>query len=416
MDEINLQPNFSSAFEEAAALLKLEEDVWHRLMTPDKVHEAELSIVRDTGETLIVPAWRSQHNNARGAYKGGIRFHPSVDKAEVVTLSGLMTLKTALADIPLGGSKGGVQVDSKNLSAAELEKLSRAYIQAFHAVLGPWQDVPAPDVNTNEQIMAWMMDEYAHITGHTVPGVVTGKPVELFGSKGRGIATALGGKYVLQEMIQHLNITKSHLTVAIQGAGNAGGGLAQLLVGDPHLRVVAISDSRNAVYNPSGLNIVEVMQKKQRTGSLEDIEYAQVLTNSELLSLDVDVLVLAAFENQIDDTNAGQVQAKIILELANHPVTSRADKILDANNVVVVPDILANAGGVIISYFELAQNLANYYWSEELVFERLYQSMVSATHTVLHHATQHKTTLRVGAHIVALTRLTRAISLRGMIH
>lgn len=416
MDGNKQLPSFGSAFKEAVDILNIDDKLKQAIIAPNEIHRAELELLLDNGNILKVPAWRSQHNNARGAYKGGIRFHASVNEAEIVTLSGLMTLKTALADIPLGGGKGGVQIDSKKLSKGELEKLSRAYIQAFHKVLGPWQDIPAPDVNTNEQVMAWMVDEYARIKGYTVPGVVTGKPVDLFGSKGRSIATALGGKYVLQEIIKHLNITKAHLTVAIQGAGNVGAGFAHLLVADSKFKVVAISDSRNAVYNPSGLNIPEVLRCKQRVGHLEDIEYAQVLTNSELLSLDVDVLVLAAFENQIHDKNAENVKAKIILELANHPVRSHADAVLDANNVLVIPDILANAGGVIISYFELVQNLSLEFWSEEKIFSKLHGYIVNATHEVLKQATEHEVSLRVGSYLVALKRLTRAMKLRGMIH
>jgi glutamate dehydrogenase/leucine dehydrogenase len=416
MEKEKVLPDVSSAFKRAVEILNVDEATQQVLLTPNVVHRAELELTLDNGETLKVPAWRSQHNNARGAYKGGIRFHANVDEAEVITLSSLMTLKTALADLPLGGAKGGVQIDSKKLSLAELERMSRAYIRAFHKVLGPWQDVAAPDVNTTEQVMAWMMDEYAQIVGHTVPGVVTGKPLELFGSKGRNIATALGGKYVLEEMIKHLNITKAHLSVAIQGAGNAGGGFASLLEDDDRFKVVAISDSQSAVYNPSGLKISEVINHKQSHGNLEDVEYAQVLTNDEMLGLDVDILVLAAFENQITDKNVKNVKAKIILELANHPITSWADAILEANNVLVIPDILANAGGVIISYFELVQNLSLEFWSKEVAVQKLSQYMTDATHEVLKEAAEHNVPNRVGAYIVAINRLIKAMKLRGMIH
>ncbi|MDD5605968.1 MAG: Glu/Leu/Phe/Val dehydrogenase [Patescibacteria group bacterium] len=416
MNEVTQLPSFASAFKEAITILGVSHRIQEAILKPNAIHQATLGIELDNGETITCPAWRVQHNNARGAYKGGVRFHPAVDEAEVTTLAGLMTLKTALADIPLGGAKGGVRINSKNLSPTELERLARAYLRAFHSVLGPWQDVAAPDVNTSDQIMAWMMDEYSQIVGHTVPGIVTGKPVELFGSRGRNIATALGGKYVLEEIIKHLNITKTHLTVAIQGAGNAGAGFAQLLAQDPRFRVVALSDSRNAIFNPSGLNISEVLRRKQSQGTLEDIEYVQVLTNSELLSLDVDVLVLAAMENQITDQNAHHVQAKIILELANHPITSQADVTLDARNILVVPDILANAGGVIISYFELIQNLSHDYWSEAHVVEKLRSYITNSTHAVLSQATDNKVSLRVGAYLVAIKRLVNAMRLRGMIH
>lgn len=406
---------FSSAFKMAADVLKLDTQIVDILQRADHVHQADLTIRCDNGTMLTVPAWRVQHSNVRGPYKGGIRFHGDVSLEEVSTLAGLMTLKTALVDIPLGGGKGGVKIDGRSLSPAEHEQVARKYMQAFYNVIGPDRDIPAPDVNTDSQTMAWMMDEMSQIAGYNVPAGVTGKPLELFGSQGREQSTALGGKIVLDKLVVHLNLKKTPLTVAIQGVGNVGGGLARMLHDDLKYRVVAVSDSHSAVYNPAGVDVKDVLNHKAHSGRVENAEYTQLLTNLELLELPVDILVLAALENQINDSNASRVQAKLVLELANHPVTGRADTILTDKHITVIPDVLANAGGVIVSYFEWVQNRQGQQWPEEKVLSRLHRFMDRALESVLRAATAYDTSLRVGSYIVALTRLAQAIRLRGMV-
>jgi len=404
-----------AALAQAAELSQLPASVLDRLMYPDHIHTHKLSIMRDDGTTLTVTAWRVQHNNWRGPYKGGIRFHPKVNLDEVNTLSALMTFKTAVINIPLGGGKGGVRVDAKSLSPTEHERLARAYVRAFADIIGPEQDIPAPDINTNNNTMGWMMDEYSRIVGHDAPGVVTGKPVELFGSRGRHLATSLGGKAALDELVKKLNLVKVPLIVAIQGMGNVGGGLAELLAQDVKYKVVAISDSQSGIYHQTGLDIKSVFDHKAATGGVENAEYAHNLTNGELLELPVDILVLGAIENQITGANAERVQAKVILELANCPVTNEADSILNRRNIIVVPDILANAGGVAVSYFEWVQNQQNWYWTEIEVNHRLTELMRQAVDEVWQTTAERQTNLRVGAYICALSRLASAAKWRAVV-
>lgn len=407
--------SFPAALSRAATLVNLGPSLMNRLMHPTQLHSKDLTIIRDDGSSLTLPAWRSQHNNWRGPYKGGIRFHPSVTQAEVITLSGLMTFKTAVIDIPLGGGKGGVQVDAKSLSQTEHERLARAYASAFAHVIGPNLDIPAPDVNTTSDTMGWMMDEYSKVVGYHAPGVVTGKPIELFGSLGRNLATSYGGKVALDAIVAKMSLIKTPLTVAIQGMGNVGGGLAQLLANDGKYRIVAISDSQSAVYSGGGLDVERIFQHKAATGNVENADYAQNLTNAELLELPVDVLVLGAIENQITIANADQIQAKIILELANHPIDSVADDILEQRGLCVVPDILANAGGVAVSYFEWVQNQQNWYWTEAEVNHRLTEMMVRSFNQVWHTSQSHQVSLRVAAYIVALERLVSAAKWRAVV-
>jgi len=418
MKEVNPIPKvvLSSAVITAVDILGFDQELIEKLNCPDHLYEDELKIKLDNGDNLKILAWRAQYNNARGPYKGGIRFHKDVSAEEVVVLSALMTFKTALVNIPMGGSKGGAKINGKSLSNTEHEQVARAYLRSFYKVLGSKTDIPAPDISTNAQTMAWMMDEYSQIVGYTEPGVVTGKPEHLFGSKGRDSATSLGGKLVLNKLVAHLNIKKTPLTVAIQGAGNVGRWLAQLLDNDSRYKVVAISDSNGSIYNGKGLNVNDVFKHKRETGTVEYFEYAQTLTCREMLELPVDVLVLAAIENQINDKNADSIQAKIILELANHPVTSRADAILEEKHIMVIPDILANAGGVVVSYFEWVQNNSGFYWSEHEVTSKLEQTMNQTVDWVLQSATKYDVNLRVGSYIVALRRLKEAMNLRGVIH
>ncbi|MFH0905611.1 MAG: Glu/Leu/Phe/Val dehydrogenase [bacterium] len=417
MRELTPTPAFElpTAVVAAAKLLGLPESVLERLSRPEHVYASDLSITKDNGSLLTCPAWRSQHSSARGPHKGGIRFHEAVNVEELVQLSGLMTFKTAVVDIPLGGGKGGAQVNPKLLSKDEHERLSRAYIREFASVIGPQRDIPAPDLNTNSQTMAWMMDEYACIIGRLEPGVVTGKPTAVLGSAGRELATSRGGKFVIDQLVRHLSLKKVPLTIAIQGIGNVGGSLAKLLADDSRYKLVAISDTQGAVYNQTGLRITSILEHKAATGMVENSEYTQAITNSELLSLSVDILVLAAMEDQITAQNAADIQAKVILELANHPITSEADLALADRGITVAPDILANAGGVVVSYFEWAQNRQGYYWDEAEVNSRLEKIMTKAFVEVLVAAEQYQTSLRTAAYVVALRRLGDAMRLRGML-
>ena len=406
-------PAHQAALKEAAVRLNLSEADLVKLSLPENIIAVELPLELDSGQTINLSAFRVQHNSARGPYKGGIRFHLGVDVEEAQILASLMTWKCAVAGIPFGGSKGGVQVDPKKLSKPELERLSRGYIRAMFSKIGSNLDVPAPDVNTDSQTMAWMVDEYARLAGAWVPGCITGKPVELGGSNGRDMATSLGGKIVLDEMLVNLEIAQPPYRVAIQGMGNVGGGLAKLLAKDANYQVVGLSDSQTAVYSPTGLDVAAVMKFKQQTGSLNNFPNVQIISNAELLELDVDILVPAALDNQITGANADKIKAKLVLEMANNPVSKAGDAILSNRGVTVVPDILANAGGVTVSYFEWAQNRSGYYWEEAEVDEKLRITMLRATREVLDIAKAQSVTLRVAAFILALNRVYKAIQLRG---
>ncbi len=375
------------------------------LETPNHIHKAELKV---NGKKY--PAYRVQFNNARGPYKGGIRFHPEVSEDEVKSLAFWMTLKTAVADIPLGGGKGGVTVDPKNLSEKELQELSRVYVRAFANHLGSTIDIPAPDVYTNGQIMAWMLDEYEKQKGFHDPGMITGKPLELGGSLVRDIATALGGVYVLEEAIKKLKL-KGKL-VAIQGFGNAGMNAAKLL-SERGFTIIAVSDSKGGIYNQQGLNVDEVVKIKEKTGSVQNYSSGKKISNEELLRLDCDILVPSALSDVITEKNAATVKAKVVLELANGPTTPEADKILHRNKVLVLPDILANAGGVTVSYFEWVQNKYNYYWKEEEVRDRLREKMVAAFAKLWISFEGKQYDFRTATYIHALKKVLAAERLRG---
>ncbi|PIN73703.1 glutamate dehydrogenase [Candidatus Woesearchaeota archaeon CG10_big_fil_rev_8_21_14_0_10_45_16] len=340
------------------------------LETPQKILQAELEV---SGKRY--PAFRVQFNNARGPFKGGIRFHPEVDLDEVQSLAFWMTLKTAVADIPLGGGKGGVRVNPKELSKAELEELSRKYVRAFYQDLGPEKDVPAPDVYTTPEIMGWMLDEFEKLTGTKAPGFITGKPLELGGSKVRDIATALGGVYVLEEAAAKLKLEGKR--AAIQGFGNAGMNMAKLLR-EAGYTIIAVSDSKGGAYDAEGLDVDKVIQFKEQQGTIKGFPEGKDISNEELLELDVDILVPAALSGVITENNATKVKAKIVLELANGPTTPEADEILHQNNILVLPDVLANAGGVTVSYFEWYQNQHQQVWDEETVKTKLREKMVAA--------------------------------------
>ncbi len=375
------------------------------LETPNHIHKAELKV---NGKKY--PAYRVQFNNARGPYKGGIRFHPEVSEDEVKSLAFWMTLKTAVADIPLGGGKGGVTVDPKNLSQKELQELSRAYVRAFVNHFGSTIDIPAPDVYTNGQIMAWMLDEYEKQKGFHDPGMITGKPLELGGSLVRDIATALGGVYILEEAIKKLKLKGKR--VVIQGFGNAGMNAAKLLA-QRGFTIIAVSDSKGGIYNQQGLNVDELVGVKEKTGSVQNYSSGKKISNEELLSLDCDILVPSALSDVIKEKNAAAVKAKVVLELANGPTTSEADKILHQNKVLVLPDILANAGGVTVSYFEWVQNKYNYYWKEEKVRDCLKEKMVMAFSKLWSSFEGKHYDFRTATYIHALKKVLAAERLRG---
>lgn len=408
---MNAYDNAMRQLEKASQLMNLEPDILSILSVPEKIVTANLPITMDDGTLKIFEAYRVQYNNARGPYKGGIRFHPEVNLDEIKALAFWMAIKCAVVDIPMGGGKGGIIVDSKSLSQAELEKLSRAWAGAFRDIIGPDKDIPAPDVYTTPQIMAWIADEYSRLVGRQTWGVVTGKPLEFGGSKGRDTATATGGFYVLSQAIKNIGLQPQKTRVAIQGFGNAGGVMA-LLLDEAGYKVVALADSKAVIYNHGGLNIKEVTEYKIKKGTLAGFPHGQELPAEEIFSLDVDILIPAALENQITKENANNIKAKIVLELANGPTTPEADEILYKNNKVVVPDVLANAGGVTVSYFEWLQNKANNYWSEAEVAKELEEKMMTAWQSVRATADKYKVDLRTAAFVLAISRIAAAIRLR----
>jgi glutamate dehydrogenase (NAD(P)+) len=399
----------------AAEILQLEPDVHELLRWPVRELHVTLPVRMDDGSSEIFHGFRVQYNDARGPTKGGLRFHPHETIDTVRALAAWMTWKTALMDIPLGGGKGGIICNPKAMSPGELERLSRAYIRQVGRILGKDMDVPAPDVYTTPQIMAWMMDEYSFIQGYNVPGVITGKPLPLGGSAGRGDATARGGMFCIREAAKLLDMDTQTSTMAIQGFGNAGQYAATL---GPELlgtKIVAVSDSRGGIYNAEGLDPDAVIQHKQNTGTVVDFPDAENITNADLLELDVDILTPAALENQITGENAANIKAKIIAELANGPTTLDADKELYENGLYVIPDFLCNAGGVTVSYFEQVQNAYGYYWKEERVHELLDEKITTAFHAVDETAKLYAVNNRIAAYVVAVSRVAEACKLRGWV-
>ncbi|PIR92961.1 glutamate dehydrogenase [Candidatus Falkowbacteria bacterium CG10_big_fil_rev_8_21_14_0_10_43_10] len=406
--------NYLTNLEKAAKILNLSEKETAALREPNKVIEKKISVALDSGEQKEFNAYRVQFNNARGPYKGGIRFHPAADISEVKALAALMAVKCATVNIPFGGGKGGVQCNPKELSAGELEKVARAWARAMADDIGVDKDIPAPDVYTTPEIMAYILDEYEKIKGRSEPGLITGKPIDLGGSLGRGTATAQGAVYVLEELIKMLGKEQGQLTVAIQGFGNAGYFAANILHNLGY-KIVAVSDSKGGIYNATGLNPVEIMKIKEEQGSVTNAAGAQIITNEEILTCDCDILIPAALDNQIREDNTAAVKAGIILEISNGPTTPAADKILREKGVVVVPDVLANAGGVTVSYFEWVQNRMGYYWTEEEVFAKLKPIMVKAFQDIWRFAEEKKIALRDAAFILAVERIVKAMRLRGRV-
>jgi glutamate dehydrogenase (NAD(P)+) len=402
-----------SRFDYAAQRLSLDPGLYKVLRAPEKQIIVSVPILRDSGEVDVYTGYRVLYNTSRGPAKGGIRFDTAVTLDEVTALAAWMTWKCAVVNIPFGGAKGGVACDPFQLSNAELERITRRYTSAIIETLGPDSDVPAPDVNTNERVMAWIMDTYSMHKRHTVTAVVTGKPVEMGGSLGRREATGRGCMLVTREALKRLRMPIVGTRVAIQGFGNVGSVAAQLME-NLGLMVVAVSDKSGGIYNPAGLKIRDVIQHTKQKRFLSDYKEAEHITNEQLLTVDCDVLVPAAMENVITSHNAKAIKARIICEGANGPTTANADKILEANGVFVIPDILANAGGVTVSYFEWVQDRGGYFWDEDTVNQRLERIMVESFEEVASMAGRHGINLRIGAYMLAIERVAAVHRLRGM--
>jgi len=407
--------NAQRQLDECAKIIKLYPNAHAILRMPMRELHVSLPVRMDDGTIRVFQGFRVQYNDARGPTKGGIRFHPDETIDTVRALAAWMTWKCALLDLPLGGAKGGVICNPKEMSQGELERLSRVYVQAVYQFVGPDKDVPAPDVYTNPQIMVWMMDEYSKLAGKCQFGVITGKPLSLGGSAGRGTATAQGGWYTIREAAEECGIDLKTATVAIQGYGNAGAHAAYIGKSLFGSKIVAISDSKGGVYNKEGLDPEAVTEYKAKTGSVINFPNAERISNEELLELDVDILIPAALESVITEENATNIKAKIIAELANGPTTLEADDILYRNGIHMIPDFLCNAGGVTVSYLEMVQNFYMYYWSEKDVQEQLDSKMSAAYHTVLNNSKSYKVNMRQAAYVVAVERVVEAMRLRGWI-
>lgn len=413
--------NTQKLVEQAARMAKIPADVLACLQKPDHIWEFVVSVKMDDGAERKFPAWRVQHNNAIGPYKGGIRFHPDSNLDEVKALASLMTWKTALVGLPYGGAKGAVAVDVRALSARELEELSRGYARAAAPHIGPHIDIPAPDVGTNAQIIDWMADEYAKVMGRAEPAAFTGKSVEKGGSRGREVATGFGGYVILREFLKLgesvSNLETDSPSAAVQGFGNVGAAIARIL-SDHGFKIVAISDSKGALYDPDGIDIKKVWDVKERTGIIDrgvcyslgpSMEPCKTFTNEELLELPVDILIPAALENQITASNADKIKARVILEMANGPTTAEAEDILAHHGIEVIPDILANSGGVVGSYFEWVQSLKQKYWTEENVLKKIDEKLTAAFAAVRQKKEEYGATWRMASYIRAVTRVVAAM-------
>lgn len=408
-------------FQKAAELAKLNQELLERLSRPDKVLEFEIPVEMDDGTIKTFQGWRSQYNNVLGPYKGGIRFHPEVDREEVINLSFWMTIKCAAVNVPFGGGKGGVRVDPKKLSEAELERLTRGYVQKIKDEIGPQKDVPAPDVNTNPKVMGWFLDEFKKLSGggDEAKAVVTGKPIELGGSEGRTEATGYGGFYTLDELAQKFNLIPNQVKIAVQGFGNVGYYFAQIAHWAGY-KIIALSDSKGGILDKRafGMDPKNVMGTKQAKGMIGgcyclgtvcDCENYGRISNDELLETGCDILAPSALGDQITKDNAEKIKAKYILEMANGPVTSEAEKILNKKGILIIPDVLANAGGVATSYFEWYQNIHNEKWDKEKVLGELEKLMREAFGEVWERKEKYNCDLRTAAYVLALERISGKI-------
>jgi glutamate dehydrogenase (NAD(P)+) len=413
LDEENPFEAMMLRFDRAAELLDLEPGLYKVLRNPEKQVIVSIPVLKDNGEVEVYTGYRVLYNTSRGPAKGGIRFDMQVTLEEVKALAAWMTWKCAVVNIPFGGAKGGVVCDPHIMSAAELERLTRRYTAGIISTLGPDSDVPAPDVNTNERVMAWIMDTYSMHVGHTTTAVVTGKPIEMGGSLGRREATGRGCMIVTKEALTHLGMPMAGATVSIQGFGNVGSVAAQLLQREG-CKIVAIGDRSVSIYDRNGIDVDDAVAHVKKNRSLDGYSKGEVISGADLLTLDVDVLLPAALENVITTKNAAQIRARIICEGANGPTTAAADSILEENGVFVIPDILANAGGVTVSYFEWVQDRGGYFWTEQLVNDRLRDIMVNSFNDVLALSRQHKVNMRTAAYMLSISRVATVHRLRGI--
>ncbi|HMU30013.1 MAG TPA: Glu/Leu/Phe/Val dehydrogenase [Nitrospira sp.] len=401
-------------FNEAAEAMQLDTNLRERLKLPQRSLIVSVPVRMDDGRVEVFTGYRVQHDTARGPSKGGIRYHPEVNLGEVAALSMWMTWKCALADLPYGGAKGGVRVDPKQLSRAELQRLTRRYAAEIFPLIGPDKDVPAPDVGTDQQVMAWIMDTYSQQVGYAVQGVVTGKPLSIGGSLGREEATGRGVVYVTLEALQHLKLDVAKATVAIQGFGNVGSHTARIMQ-QAGARVIAVSDVSGGLYNPKGLDIPDLLRRyHEHHEPLRDIKLGEPLSNDALLQLDCTVLVPAALSEQITEANAAKLRCRILAEGANGPTTLEADRILTDKGVFIIPDILANSGGVIVSYFEWVQDVQRFFWKAKDIQDRLQDIITSAFHRTLHFSLERRTTMRMAALMSGIDKVAQAHLQRGL--
>lgn len=400
-------------FEKAADALGLDKDTREMIKYPERVLSVSVPVRMDDGRIQHFDGYRVQHSTARGPAKGGIRFHPQVTLDEVKALATWMTWKCAVVNIPFGGGKGGVACDPKHMSRGELERMTRRYTSAILPLIGPDQDIPAPDVYTNSQTMAWIMDTYSMTKGYSISGVVTGKPISLGGSLGRNEATGRGVFYTVESACAHLKMQLKGATIAVQGFGNAGSVAAQLLH-EAGAKIVAVSDSTGCVYNREGLNIPELIHMKTLCGHVDGFPESEPIHAHELIGLDCDILVPAALENMIREDNAGMVKARIVAEAANGPVTPAADRILESKGCFLIPDILCNAGGVTVSYFEWVQDEQHLFWDAQDIYNRLERVMKSSFHDVLKIHLERKASMRIAANMLGIGRVAEAVQIRGI--
>lgn len=412
-ENLNLFTSTQEVIQEALGKLGYDEAMYDLLKEPLRLLTVRIPVKMDDGTTKVFTGYRAQHSDAVGPTKGGVRFHPMVSEEEVKALSMWMTLKCGIVDLPYGGGKGGIICDPRQMSMGELERLSRGYVRAISQIVGPTKDIPAPDVFTNAQIMAWMMDEYSRIDEFNSPGFITGKPIVLGGSQGRDRATAEGVTIVIQEAAKKRGLDIKDARVVIQGFGNAGSFLAKFM-SDLGAKVIGISDAYGALHDPNGLDIDYLLDRRDSFGTVTTL-FENTLTNQELLELDCDILVPAAIENQITAENAHNIKADIVVEAANGPTTAEATKILTERGILLVPDVLASAGGVTVSYFEWVQNNQGYYWTEEEVHEKLYRKMVDAFENVYTTATNRNINMRLAAYMVGVRRTAEASRFRGWV-
>ena len=412
-ENLNLFTSTQTIIKEALQKLGYDEAMYELLKEPLRMLQVRIPVRMDDGTVTVFTGYRAQHNDAVGPTKGGVRFHPNVTEEEVKALSMWMTLKAGIVDLPYGGGKGGVICDPRQMSMGELERLSRGYVRATSQIVGPTKDIPAPDVFTNAQIMAWMMDEYSRMDEFNSPGFITGKPIVLGGSQGRDRATAQGVTIVIEEAAKRRDLAIQGARVVIQGFGNAGSFLAKFM-NDLGAKVVGISDANGALYDPEGLDIDYLLDRRDSFGTVTNL-FENTITNEELLELECDILVPAAIENQITADNAHNIKANIVVEAANGPTTAEATKILTERGILLVPDVLASAGGVTVSYFEWVQNNQGYYWSEEEVNDKLYKKMVEAFDNIYNVATSRKIDMRLAAYMVGVRKTAEASRFRGWV-